>query len=204
VEIVFIRHAEPMRDGSPDPGLTDLGRRQVAELAAKSASWPKPTEVLVSPTLRARETAAPLCAGLGLEPTIAPWLEEIRFDKPIGFDAIEVVPDEAIFRAFEKQVTGGLEAALRERGVSRHTKDTRLWQIATKDVRLMMVGHGGANAIAVEFMLGIPRELWTWYRFSFVHTAVTRIKAFPFDGKSVFSLIKHGDVSHLSQALRSH
>ncbi len=81
MEIVLIRHGEPgwERDGYAvsNPPLTERGRRQ-AERLAGSLAGQHFDEVLVSPLVRARETAEPLLRALGRDEVIAPWLEEIR------------------------------------------------------------------------------------------------------------------------------
>ena len=68
MEIVLIRHGEPewVRDGLAvvDPPLTDRGHRQAERLA----EWLRDEqfdEVLVSPLVRARQTAAPLLEAFG-------------------------------------------------------------------------------------------------------------------------------------------
>ena len=63
-----MRHGQPewVRDGLNivDPPLTELGHRQAAALAAAMTNEAL-DEVLVSPLLRARETAAPVLEALG-------------------------------------------------------------------------------------------------------------------------------------------
>ena len=63
---MLIRHAQPewIRDGLTvvDPPLTELGTRQ-AQALAEAMAGQEFDEVLVSPLLRARQTAAPVLAG---------------------------------------------------------------------------------------------------------------------------------------------
>jgi len=81
MEIVLIRHGEPewVRQGLAivDPPLTELGHRQAHRLA-QALSGEEFDEVLVSPLVRARQTAAPLLETLGRGEIVDPWLEEIR------------------------------------------------------------------------------------------------------------------------------
>lgn len=81
MEIVLVRHGEPewVRDGLnvDDPPLTGRGVRQ-AEAMAAVLGREHVDEVLCSPLVRARQTAAPLLAALGRTETVSPWLEEIR------------------------------------------------------------------------------------------------------------------------------
>ena len=80
-EIVLLRHAEPewVRSGLnvDDPPLTTRGGDQ-ARLAAERLAAETFDEVLVSPLVRARQTAEPLLAATGRELVVEPWLEEIR------------------------------------------------------------------------------------------------------------------------------
>ena len=65
MEIVLIRHGEPewVRDGLNvvDPPLTERGHRQ-AERVAAALDGEEFDEIVISPLLRPRQTAAPLLA----------------------------------------------------------------------------------------------------------------------------------------------
>src|SRR5262252_5844633 len=81
LDVTLVRHAEAAwQEGRPDadPPLTGRGARQAAHLAERARRWKKPTHVFVSPSLRARGTADPLCAALGVTAEVAPWLSEIE------------------------------------------------------------------------------------------------------------------------------
>ena len=85
-----MRHGQPewVRDGLNvvDPPLTELGHRQAAALA-EAMTGEALDEVLVSPLLRARQTAAPVLAALGRSEDVDLWLEEIRDPKWHGTPA---------------------------------------------------------------------------------------------------------------------
>src|SRR3954469_12041414 len=72
-EVWLIRHGdaysglEALDDGLIDPPLSDRGREQTDLLAARVAGVPV-DQVWSSELRRARETAAPVAARLGLEP----------------------------------------------------------------------------------------------------------------------------------------
>jgi broad specificity phosphatase PhoE len=203
MELVFIRHAQNERDGTDDPHLTALGTRQAEHLAKKAPSWPRPTEILVSPSRRAQETAAPIAVELGLTPVTIPWLDEIRWPQgQAAFaDGLYGVPEESLFEPFRKRVAEGVIGMLAARGVTPAGEGR--WSISSSEHRLLLVGHGGANAVAIDTALGIQTVPWTWYRLSFVHTAMTRLRAFKLKGGSVFGLVRHGDVTHLPRELRT-
>ena len=90
MELVLVRHGQPewVRDGLNvvDPPLTELGRRQASALA-QAMTGEALDEVLVSPLLRARQTAAPVLEALGRTEDIDMWLEEIRDPKWHGTPA---------------------------------------------------------------------------------------------------------------------
>src|SRR3954453_22147081 len=84
MELLFIRHALPIRvdgadgDAPADPHLSELGRRQVEALDV----WLRQERIdalWCSPMRRARETAAPITAALGLDAVIDDGLSE--FDR---------------------------------------------------------------------------------------------------------------------------
>lgn len=76
--LLLVRHARPTEnwDAAPDAGLGALGREQAASLVDTLGS-PPPLPILSSPLRRARETAAPLAAHWGTEPSVVPAVGEI-------------------------------------------------------------------------------------------------------------------------------
>lgn len=77
--LFLIRHAEPAAGwggDALDPGLSELGRDQ-AQRAAEALSAMGPLEVVSSPMLRCRETAAPYAAGRGVAPRIEQRVSEV-------------------------------------------------------------------------------------------------------------------------------
>jgi broad specificity phosphatase PhoE len=199
MELILIRHAQANWEAGSDPSLTDLGKKQVEHLVKNCATWRGATEVLVSPTLRTQETAAPLCEELKLKPTIAPWLEEIRFAEK----GVLGLPDAASVKNFQVRIMTGLGRFLASKGVT--PAPPGLWRVSKgTEHRVVVVGHGGTNAVALECLLGIEPVPWSWFRFGFVHTAVTRLKTIPVKETYTFSLVKHGDITHLPKELRTH
>jgi probable phosphoglycerate mutase len=79
VQLVLVRHALPERTrsetGGVDPVLTAAGHRQAAALAGYLRNEPVQA-VVASPMARARQTAAPLAAALGLTVEIDDGLVE--------------------------------------------------------------------------------------------------------------------------------
>ena len=76
--LLLVRHAEPTASWQEhdDPGLSDRGRHQAAELAARLGDR-APRVVVSSPLARARETAAAFTHGREEGPRIEPGVGEI-------------------------------------------------------------------------------------------------------------------------------
>lgn len=79
MELLLIRHALPIRveniEGAADPPLAELGHRQ-AEALAKTLADEGVLALLTSPLVRARQTAEPVAAVLGLEALVVDGLAE--------------------------------------------------------------------------------------------------------------------------------
>ena len=69
----IVRHGEP--DYSTDT-LTELGQQQAEAVSVRMAESGI-EEIYASPMGRARQTAAPTAARLGLPVTVEPWAEEL-------------------------------------------------------------------------------------------------------------------------------
>jgi probable phosphoglycerate mutase len=105
VDLVIVRHGRPERDerangaGTADPPLSDVGRRQ-AEATAEFLSGETIDHVLSSPMQRARATAAPLAARLGLEVELHNGLREADHYRTRYVPAEEMTMDDAIVQEF--------------------------------------------------------------------------------------------------------
>jgi probable phosphoglycerate mutase len=93
--VIFVRHAEPEEAirgrvyGSLDVELSPEGRAHSGRLAESLAREPI-AAVYTSPLRRARDTAAPLAAALGLEPVAVDDLSELDFGELEGLTVDEV------------------------------------------------------------------------------------------------------------------
>ncbi len=224
MEIVLIRHAQPewVRQGLNvvDPPLTGLGRSQ-AEALAEALGGDRFDEVLVSPLLRARQTAAPLYARLGREELVEPWLEEIRDPgwhgtpaekaeqayrelkgRPVaarwdGLDGGESI------REFTDRIHAGAAMFLAERGIVRIEHELPLWSIAEPGRRIALIAHAGTNSVTIAHLLGLDPTPWEWDRFVIGHTSVSRLEALPVHEGFTFSLTSLSNVEHLDQGART-
>jgi probable phosphoglycerate mutase len=224
MEIVLIRHGEPewVRDGLNvvDPPLTDRGRAQAERLAAALVDETF-DEILVSPLVRARQTAAPLLAALGRPELIDPWLEEIRDpmwhgtpaekaaaayaelhgrkaeDRWSGLDGGESIRD------FVTRIRVGASMFLADRGVVRSETDLPIWQITRPGARIALVAHAGTNSVTIGHLLGLEPTPWEWDRFVLGHTSVSRIEAMELEDGYTFTLTKLSDLEHLDRDQRT-
>ena len=224
MEIVLIRHGEPewVRDGLAvvDPPLTERGHRQ-AERLADYLSDERFDEILVSPLVRARQTASPLLAALGVAEVIDPWLEEIRDPMWHGSPAEKAAeayaelkgrPAEERWRGLEGgesirdfvgRIRAGASSFLADRGVLRSEVDLPVWQIAEPGARIALVAHAGTNSVTIGHLLGLEPTPWEWDRFVLGHTSVSRVEALALEDGYTFSLTKLSDLEHLERDQRT-
>lgn len=219
MEIVLVRHGEPqwVVDGRTvhDAQLTPLGIAQSRAAAARLTTLGGVDEIVVSPARRSQQTAAAMETALGLTATIIPDLTEIRVpwddtpghiveqafrdakDRPLDqwWDGIEGGES---FRDFHHRVTETIEAILRQRGVHR-LPIRHLWHDAGNVARLVVVAHGGTNAVILGHLLDLDPTPWEWERFVSHHAAFIRLRTTPLAGEHVMSLWEANGVAHLSQ-----
>ncbi len=224
MEIVLIRHGEPewVRDGRAvhNPPLTDRGRSQAEQLAA-SLRDQHFDEILVSPLVRARQTAAPLLEALGVSEVIDPWLEEIRDPMWHGSPAEKAAEAYAelkgrvsherwdgleggeSIRDFVTRIRAGVVSFLADRGVRRADNELPVWQIESPGARIALVAHAGTNSVTIGHLLGLEPTPWEWDRFVLGHSSVSRVEALPLEDGFTFSLTKLSDLEHLPHAERT-
>ncbi|MCY3564214.1 MAG: histidine phosphatase family protein [Acidimicrobiia bacterium] len=220
MRLTLIRHAQPdwIQGGKMvgNPALTELGRRQTVQLAARP--WFEVDELWVSELRRARETAAPLAAALGLEPRVFKWMNEIGdpaewdgmsqeqvdariaefYDQPTIDKLWKGVRRGEAYRSFQKRVTDGLTATLGRYGTeTMRASQHRLWRVRSRK-SIVLVAHGGTNGVIYENLLGCGATPIAWHKFRSLHTAVSVLESYPLADSWMFSLRSFGDVTHLS------
>lgn len=190
MELLLIRHALPVRvdegsvDGPADPALAPLGERQSAALAAWLAAEPIDA-IWCSPMRRARETAAPLAAMLGLEVRMDDGLAE--YDK----HAASYIPIEELKAANdprwnqlperpEEFAAEVVEAV--ERVIDAHPRQ-----------RVAVVCHGGVINAYTGHVLGIADPLF----FLPAYTSISRVLASTTGVRSIDSLNEAGHLRDL-------
>lgn len=218
MEIVFVRHAQPewVREGLNvvNPPLTERGRRQ-ADLLAEALADEHFDEILVSPLLRARQTAAPLLARLGRDEEVDDWLEEIRDpgwhgtpaekaeqafremrERPVEHRWAGIEDGEPV-REFVDRIRLGATLFLAERRVERTEHDLPIWKLAEPGERILLIAHAGTNSVTISHLLGLEPTPWEWDRFVLGHASITRLEAIPVHDSHTFSVTKLSDTEHL-------
>jgi broad specificity phosphatase PhoE len=198
MELVLVRHALPVRidatpDGAPaDPGLAERGREQ-AERVVAALAGDRVDAVYTSPARRARETAVPLAAALGLEPGVEAGIAE--------FDSADssYVPVEELKAAgdprWELLARGDLYSAGVDPVAFRARVVAAVEAVATRHPggRAVLFTHAGALNAYTGHLLGQSRPIW----FAPAYCSITRIAAARDGRRGLVSLNETGHVRDL-------
>ena len=221
MEIVLIRHAQPewVKDGLSvdNPPLTRLGFEQ-AELLGAALAGQHFDEVLVSPLVRTRQTAAPILETLGQDLVIEPWLEEIR--NPIWHGTPEEKANEA-WRAeksksshhrwsgleggepvteFVARINDGASGFLGRLGLVRSDGSLPVWHPKDRyddSRRIALVCHAGTSSVAICHFLGLEPTPWEWERFVIGHATVNIVRTLTLGDGVTFGLSQLSGNDHL-------
>jgi probable phosphoglycerate mutase len=172
---------------------------------------------------RARQTAEPVYAKLGMEVESYGFLEEIKL--PPSWDGAPAdrveqqlkeadlrsmdemwdgLPEGESFRDFHKRVVEGLDETLAAHGIAPMTDEHRhLWTVDDPDKRVIIVSHAGTNAVVLGHLLGLEPVPWEWERFRQPHTGISRLTMSRISTGWTFSLRMLGDVTHLHPGMIS-
>lgn len=196
VELVLVRHGEPDWErgkATGDPGLTELGRLQVARTAAHLERL-HIDAMYCSPLQRALETAKIVSGAQKLTPVVVNDLEEIGVPALRNLSQTDVdsyfaaaarrslqerwtgFPSGESFRDFHKRVSSAIESILGQYNVhSRLSEEFTVWSAPTRGqaLRIALIAHGGTNAVVLTHLLGIPPVPWEWLRFETALAAVS-------------------------------
>jgi broad specificity phosphatase PhoE len=197
-----------------------VGRRQ-ADHVGDALGGRRVDRLLVSPLVRAQQTAEPAAKALGLEPETLPWLAEIASPawdgtpsetveaifaearaKPLD-DQWDGLPGGESFRDFHRRVTGGLVGLLNELGCERLTEFPPLWRVDDPGPCVVIVAHAGTDAVCLGHLLGIEAVPWEWERFVSFHASVSVVRPMPIADAHSFSLFRFSDTSHLPEHLQT-
>jgi len=220
-QITLLRHGEP--DWAPggnasvdDPGLTPYGRHQ-AERAAAALSQQRVDHIYVSSHQRSQETAGPLARRLDLEPVTVPAFREIEVNvggltSQVEVDAYFVEaarrplaehwrgwPGAESFDAFHTRVRQALLEVLARHGVQAiRESDFTVWQLPATGPHIVIVAHGGTNAVLATQLLDVRPVPWEWLRFESQLAAYSVLQARPLGPNGhVWSLTNFNELDHL-------
>ncbi|MEM7271638.1 MAG: histidine phosphatase family protein [Actinomycetota bacterium] len=189
MDLVLIRHARPERiegaAGPADPDLTDLGHRQAKAMADWVAAETFDA-VYSSPMARARQTAAPLEAALGMTATIVDGIQEFDASENHYIPMEDMKADKEAWRQFLQvemqrdmsEFSATVVEAL-EGIIADHRGD-----------RVAVVCHGGVVNVWAAHVLGLSPMMF----FAPDYTSVSRFAAASSGQRSIVSL---NELSHL-------
>ncbi len=196
MELLLIRHAEPVRigpgtaTGPADPHLTERGRLQAERLAAWLVDEPVQA-VLSSPLRRARDTAAPIGRVLGADVEVVDGLME--YDAQADF----YIPVEELRETRDHHWTAMIEGRWDELG-GEPPEQFRARIVPCVDAiverfpggTVAAVCHGGVINVYLAALLGLDRHLW----FHPEYTSINRVAAARTGERSVVTL---NETAHL-------
>jgi len=234
MELILVRHGQPAWDDGQgrncnDPGLTERGHAQAAAVAKRLADHDDepaagPVDrLIVSPALRAAQTAAPVSEALAMDAEVEPWLLEIH--NPDAWEGEPIVEIEAAFaeirgrtrdqmwaglpggepiRAFHERIVSGLHQFLQELDIT-SASTGGLWNVGpAAPRRVIAVAHAGTNSTVISHLLGVAPEPWEWDRFALGHASVAVLRTVPMAGAHLWSLRSLGDANHIPVPDRTH
>jgi probable phosphoglycerate mutase len=196
VELVLVRHAEPVRieggDRPADPHLTPRGREQAARLATWLAG--EDVEHLVtSPLVRAIETGAPVSTALRLVPEIVPGVAEWDAGSHDYIPTAELRQrqDERWFAMIEGRwdEDGGVDPVTYRAQIVEAVEDI-VGRFPGAGRRVVVVCHGGAINAYLGHVIGVERPLW----FEPAYASISRVAA---SRKGVRSIVSINETGHL-------
>ena len=217
--LYIIRHGDPIYETDT---LTERGRLQAEALGKRMAALGI-DKVYSSPMGRARETAAPTCSLLGLEPVIEEWAHEIEDERltpyPDGvMKSITMLPNN-IFRengnlylSYDEafQCTGIGESHIKDavEFIERNGRDflERLGYkeengvyriVRPSEERVALFCHSAFTKAWLSSMMHVPINI-VWSALEVTHTGVTAIEFKNRDsGFTAPKILCISDVSHL-------
>jgi len=195
--VTLVRHGETAANvdavwhGSIDTALTERGRRQASYLAEHIARTRADASALyASPLTRARDTAEPIAARLGLSTRLEPDLREYHLGDWEGVSYATLARDHRLFERMQEEPDwqpGGGESA---RQVAERLARSLL-AIASRHPgeRVIVVSHGGALTLGLGWLLDGSLSAW---RRVMSNCAVSDLRFDPAP-----SLLVWNDVAHL-------
>lgn len=165
MRLLLVRHGQTegnvrgaLDTALPGPPLTELGRAQADELAARLAGEPV-VAVYASQAIRAQQTAAPLAAGHGLDVQVLDGVHEVAAGDLEGHTERESI--QIYMETFRGWTLGGLDTSMPggERGADvRARMLDAAGRLRAKHEQaepggvVVLVSHGGAIRLGAEWL----------------------------------------------------
>lgn len=195
MELLLIRHALPVRvedaDGPADPVLSEAGIRQAGALARWLRDEPIDA-VWVSPLRRARQTAAPLEATLGLEAVVEPGVQEFDAEDPTYIPIEELkAADDPRWREMVEALDSPERLAFRDVVVEAVERIVA----AHPGQKVAVVCHGGVINAYLSHVIGLGVPMF----FEPSYTSITRVVA---SSRGHRSMVSANEIPHLPELRR--
>lgn len=217
--LYIVRHGHP--DYSTDT-LTELGKLQ-AEAVGKRIARSKIDRIFSSPMGRARETAAPACRLLGLEPQIEEWTREISDAIGTPFPDGKIKSISVLQNTYYREngnINLPYERALECQGINQsnmksampfiekngndflerlgYREENGVYRILRpNEEKIALFCHAAFGRAWLSILLHIPLHIM-WSSFSYSHTGVTvlEFRNNP-DGFTAPNCLTYCDLSHI-------
>ncbi|WP_280402198.1 histidine phosphatase family protein [Nocardia carnea] len=174
MQLILVRHGQPQRvdnaGEAADPGLAPIGVEQ-AERVPAALDHHRIARVISSPQRRARETAGPTAAKLGLDIEIVDGLAEYDRELP---SYIPIEDAKLEFRdAYDRIKEGHLPLQIDAEAFRHRVRDAITDIAATTAAAdtVVIFAHGGVINITLQDILGLARPL----TFPIDYCSITRI-----------------------------
>lgn len=206
LNLYLVRHGQTAASrenrfsGHVDPPLTSAGLAMADSLAAAYGAMPW-SAVYVSPLLRCRQTAEPLCARAKVTPIVEEGLKEIGYGEWEGLKQDEVrerFPEAFAYWAHDvaSRGTPGGETAFQV--AARAMAAVERIRVKHTEGNVLIVSHKATLRIVVCALLGMDVRDFR----DRIAQPVAAVSLFELGPKSAM-LVRLGDVSHLSPELRA-
>ncbi len=223
VELTLLRHGEPdWAPGGgtsvPNPGLTPYGACQ-ARAASAAIAKAGVDAIYVSPLQRAQETAQALAEMSGVAPVTLESLAEIdpgatgMSQEEVDRYFVEAMqrplhehwdgwPSGESFRDFHARVTGAVADLLDRHAIrAERMQDFTCWHLPSDALSIVVIAHGGTNAVLLSHLLDIRPVPWEWLRFESELASYSVVQARPIGlSGSVWSLQNFNQIDPLRAA----
>jgi len=193
MELVLVRHAEPVRveggDRPADPHLTRRGHEQAQRLAAWLADETV-DHLVTSPLVRARETGARVAEAVGLAPEVVEGVAEwdAGSHEYIPVEELRLLQDERWFAMIEGRWGNGAVDPVAYRNQVVDAIEALIARFPAR--RVVVVCHGGAINAYLGHVVGIERPLW----FEPAYASISRVAA---SRTGVRSIVSVNETAHL-------